>query len=159
MIRLQFVLGRDISSRFVAWYGNGYGGFSHVDAVLSDGTLLGARSDEVGGGDGVRIRSSDPPYEKWKRREVYGLQCSAAEEFTWEAWLRSELGHAYNPGAIWDFVLGRRDLTKRGRWICSELQTKALQKIAKLPTLPVPASQVTPNSLLLMFCAIGARGI
>jgi hypothetical protein len=47
MIRLQFVLGTGLSSQAIAWFSAGH--FSHVDAVLPDNRLLGARSDVVGG--------------------------------------------------------------------------------------------------------------
>jgi len=154
-IRLQFVCAADLSSRLIAWYGNGYGGYSHVDAVLPDGSLLGARSDKVGGKPaGVEIRP--PGYEPVTRRAVVRIPVTSAEAAAWEAWLRSQINEPYDSGAIWGFVLGRADHAQ-GRWICSALQTGALQVIRRLPKLPVPTSQVTPDALLLLAVAIGGE--
>ena len=84
MITLQFVLGADLASRAIAFWGQGYGGFSHVDAVLSDGTLLGARNDVAGDQPaGVRIRPAN--YETWARKERLELACTFTQEATWES--------------------------------------------------------------------------
>ena len=152
-MRLQFVCAANLASRLIAWYGNGYDGFSHVDAILPDGSLLGARADAVGGqSPGVRIRP--PAYERWTRISRVTIPCSAADAFTWQAWLRSQVGEPYDSDAIWGFILGRSDHAK-GHWICSAVQTGALEKVGKMPRLPVPPSQVTPNSLFLLSVAVG----
>lgn len=154
-IRLQFVCGSDIASRLIAWYGNGYGGYSHVDAVLPDGSLLGARSDRVGGQPpGVRIRPAN--YDKWVRRVVLGLSVSSTDAFTWEAWLRSQVGKPYDMPAIWGFLLGRKT-EEKGQWICSALQAGALEAVGAMHRLLVPPSQVTPDALCNIVCALGAR--
>ncbi len=157
MITLQFVLGADLASRAIAFWGQGYGGFSHVDAVLSDGTLLGARNDVAGDQPaGVRIRPAN--YETWARKERLELACTFTQEATWEAWLKSQVGLPYDSGAIWDFVLGRSDLAKPGHWICSALQTGALEKAGLLPTgfqSGIASSQIAPNSLRIAFLALG----
>lgn len=165
MIRLQFVLGADFSSRLIAWYGNGYGGYSHVDAVLPDGSLAGARDDVIdpitpgwtGGAipSGFHIRP--PFYEKWKARDVISLPSTTAQEAAWEAWLRQQVGAPYDTGAIWGFALGRQD-HDAGHWICSAAQTQALEQASLLPHIvSPPTSQITPNSLRLMVLAIGGK--
>lgn len=155
MIKLQFVLGAGLSSRLIAWWGNGYGGYSHVDAGLPDGTWLGARSDAVGGKPpGVQIRPD--AYETWAKRTVVTLNTTAAEAAQWEAFLRRQVGLQYDKTDIIGLITGK-PIGTRGAWICSALQTDALQVIGKLPTLPVPPQQVTPNSLLLMCSAIGGQ--
>jgi hypothetical protein len=54
-IKLRFVRGLDFSSRVIAWFSAGH--LSHVDAVMPDGSLLGARSDVIKGiPTGVQIR-------------------------------------------------------------------------------------------------------
>lgn len=151
---MQFVLGASLSSRLIAWYGQGYGGFSHVDAVLDDGSLLGARSDEPGGTkSGVQRRPAE--YERWIHRQVLTLPGSAARAPTWQDWLLTQVNKPYDMGSIWGFLLGRAEHEK-GHWICSALQTRALQRAALLPALPLHDSQVTPDSLRLMVLAIGA---
>jgi hypothetical protein len=152
-ISLQFVLGAGIGSRLISWWGNGYGGFSHVDALLVTESCLGARSDVVGGqAAGVRIRPAG--YEKWAKRRVATLDVSPAEYALWEGFLMEQLGMPYDKANIFGLITGS-ELVETGHWICSALQTAALQKVNRLPTLPVPPSQITPNALLLMLGAIG----
>lgn len=147
MIRLQFVAGTDLSSRLIAWWGNGWHGYSHVDAVLADGSLLGARSDVIGGVPaGVQIRP--PGYEKWVRTAVVTIQTPKGPE--WEAFLRSQIGRQYDITNIVDLITGESPIENDGRWICSSLQTEALEQIQLLPELPVPPQQVTPDGLYLV---------
>jgi hypothetical protein len=158
-IRLQFVLGAELSSRLIAWYGNGYGGFSHVDAVMPDGSLLGARSDRVKakGAEyepGVQIRL--PGYASWIKKEVYQLEVSPFVAKAWEARGRSLIGSQYDKGAIWGFITGHQDHDK-GHWICSALQVDMLQTAGIFQRIDIPSWQVTPNSLLLALTALGAK--
>lgn len=154
-IKLQFVLGAGLSSRLIAWYGQGYGGYSHVDAVLPDGSLLGARSDAVGGkSPGVQIRPQG--YERWLKRCVVEIDATDAQAAAWEGWLRRQIGRPYDHAAIVGFILGRR-LGDRGHWICSGCQFGALEAAGLLGPGPVPPDEVTPNALLLLVTA-GLRG-
>lgn len=156
VIRLQFVLGAGLSSRLIAWYGQGYGGWSHVDAVLSDGSLLGARSDWIKGiKPGVRIRP--PKYETWIRRAVVEIRSTEAQAIAWEEWLRKQEGCPYDQGAIWAFITGKRQHTA-GRWICSACQFGALEKMHILHPASIPPSQVTPDTLFMLTTSgIGGR--
>ncbi|MDE2104650.1 MAG: hypothetical protein KGL39_45865 [Patescibacteria group bacterium] len=148
MISLQFVLGSSFSSRAIAWFGQGTGGFSHVDAVLPSGELLGARNDAVGGKPpGIWIRPAF--YEHWVSRCVVELPVAAPEAALWEKWLRLMVGSPYDQGAILGFIFGQK-WHEPGHWICSALQTGALKHIGMLHTLPVNESQVTPDTLLMM---------
>jgi hypothetical protein len=149
MIRLSFRLGSDLSSRLIAWYGQGYGGWSHVAAVLPDGTLLDARSDVLGGVPaGVQIRTED--LEPVRRSALVELE--KGDSAAWEAFLRSQIGKPYDEQAILGFILGRKDHTK-GRWICSALQTGALKAAGLLHSIPIPEAQVTPDALYLLVTA------
>jgi len=153
-IRLQFVLGSGLRSRAIAWWGNGYGGLSHCDGILSDGRLLGARSDAVGGQPaGTDIRPAN--YEKWLKRIVVTFDASPLEYASWEASLRAKIGTPYDTAAIWGFITGRSENTA-GQWICSALQINALQHIGRISfPLPMPAHQITPNTLLNIAVAVG----
>lgn len=155
-IRLQFVLGAGVSSRLIAWYGQGYGGYSHVDAVLADDTLLGARSDAVGGQrPGVRVRP--PGYETWRRRTLVELPGSELKFMQWADALERQIACQYDKQAILGFLLGRREHTK-GHWICSALQTHALKHCHLLHRVPIPDSQVTPDNLFTLVTAgLGGR--
>lgn len=154
-LRWQFVLGAGLPSRAIAWWGSGYNGWSHVDAILPDGSCLGARSDVIGGVKaGVQIRP--PAYEKWVRRAVLKLPCTAGEAAEWETYLRSQVGDPYDKADILGLIIGR-PISSAGHWICSALQTDALERVGKLPKLPLTPQQVSPNTLLAMLCAIGAQ--
>jgi hypothetical protein len=158
-IRLQFVAGADLSSRFIAWYGNGYRGFSHVDAVLPGGFLLGARSDAIGGQPpGVRVRPPDygPRWgEKWLRRSVIEFSSTATQAYQWERWLGNQCGKQYDDAAIFGFILGRR-WHKLHCWICSALQCEALVREKFIRSPGVPAAQITPDTLHACCLAAGA---
>lgn len=164
-MRWQFVLADNLAARLIAWYGEGYDGYSHVDAILPDGSLLGARANVITVNThgvprripaGVQIRP--PEYEKWTRRCIVELPCSPTEASLWEGWLQRQAAKdaQYDKDAIIGFLLGRRD-HRKGHWICSALQTGALQEVKKLPLLAVPPSQITPNTLLVLLSGIGAR--
>jgi len=154
-MRWQFVLGADLSSRLVAWYGQGYGGWSHVDAVLSDGSLLGARSDTIKDiAPGVRIRP--PNYEPWTRAMVLTLKATPREDAAWESYLHSQIGHGYDKADIWGFILGK-PLESPGHWICSALQLNALQVIGRLHKLCITPQQCPPNMFSVILSTLGAK--
>ena len=159
MLRWQFVLGADLSSEFIAWYGQGYGGFSHVDAILPDGTLLGARSDTITLKDGTRIdpgvQVRPPLYAKWKRREVLQLPSTDEQARRWEAFLRSQVGMGYDKADIIGFIVGK-PLMQPGHWICSALQLDALEVAQVLPRVALTPQQCPPNMLSAMLQALGA---
>lgn len=155
MISLQFVAAAGWASRLIAWYGNGYHGYSHVDAVLPSGQLLGARSDKTGGQPaGVRIRPQG--YERWLRREILVIQASGAQVHDWLHFLKRQIGHPYNEAGIIDIAIGRKP-AKNGHWFCSQLQTAALEAVGLLPNLGVPPAQITPDTLAVACRAIGGK--
>ena len=152
-MKFQFVLGSGLSSRLIAWYGQGYGGWSHVDAILPDGTCLGARSDAVGGKPpGVQIRPAG--YEKWVRRSVIDLPCPDPQQKIWEDFLRSQINEPYDKADIWGFVLGR-ELQTKGEWICSALQLAGLETSGVLHKLHVTPQQCPPNMLFSILDTLG----
>lgn len=152
VIRCQFVLGLGFPSRLIAWYSAGV--FSHCDAVLSDGSLLGARSDTIGDIDpGVRIRP--PFYEQWGRRITFTLPANDAAEAAWLAFLRAQLGKAYDHTAIWGFATGR-DWRAPDSWFCAELLCAALEQAKVLPVLYTPTNKMTPAGLATVLSAVGA---
>ena len=152
-LRLQFVLGADCSSRLIAWWGTGYDGFSHVDAVLSDGTLAGARSDKVGEQPaGCQIRPAN--YEVWKRRMVMSRPAEPQIAQVWEQFFRDRVGMPYDSGDIIGFIVGH-DKSQAGHWICSAWQADALETLDLLPSLSLPLRQITPNTLAAICSATG----
>ncbi len=152
MIRLQFVLGKGVSSKTIAWFSAGH--FSHVDIVLPDNRLLGARSDAPGGTrSGVQIRP--PFYEKWDERVVMSMETSLAQERSFYDFLMPQVGKPYDSTAIWGFVAGR-DWRSDDAWYCSELGTAAIEVAAICPLLYTPRNKVTPAGLATVMSALGA---
>jgi hypothetical protein len=154
-LRWQFVLGSDLSSKVIAWYGQGYGGWSHVDYLLPDGSCLGARSDVIGAVPaGVQIRP--PGYETWKARRVVTLQVTPEEEAAGEAFLRNQVGDGYDKRDILGLVIGRPLTDGNGYWICSAVQLAMLENVELMPKLSVTPQQCPPNMLVAVLEAIGA---
>lgn len=152
MIRLQFVLGTGISSQAIAWFSAG--SFSHVDAILPSGLLIGARSDAVGGmPPGVQMRPAF--YEKWKRRVVMSLSVTPDKERKFYEFLMAQIGKPYDSTAIWGFAAGR-DWRSADSWICSELQAAALEVAGISPLLYSPVNKITPVALAIVMSALGA---
>jgi uncharacterized protein YycO len=151
-MKLQFVCGDDLTSDAVAWFSAGH--FSHVDTLLDDGRLLGARSDFVGGKPpGVQIRP--PNYSTFTRRTVFTLAATPAQESAYLGFLHEQLGKPYDKSAIWGFIFNR-DWREPDSWICSELQAAALEHAKLTPPLFLAASKITPVSAALVLSVLGA---
>jgi hypothetical protein len=153
-IRIDFLLGPDWQSRFIAWFGQGPNGYSHVACVLEDGRYLDARNDVLGGvPSGIHIRS--PVYEAWVKKRRCTLEVTPAEYQDWEGNLRAKINDPYARSDIGGFFLNRM-LHKSGTYDCSALAINALQHIRKVPfPLPIPAHEITPNAALLIVATAG----
>jgi hypothetical protein len=151
----QFVLGADAASQIIAWWGQGYGGYSHVDFLLPSGECLGARSDVINGiPAGVQIRPAG--YAKWKARRVVTLQCTEEESAAGEAFLRNQIGDKYDKRDILGLLIGRPISSGKGYWICSAVELAMLEFINRMPKFSVTPQQCPPNMLLVILEAIGA---
>lgn len=148
-VRFQFVRSDDCISDAIAWFSAGK--FSHVDIVLDDGTLLGARSS-----GGVLIRAAD--YGKWSRRVAIDVPCTALQKQAVTDYARDQLGKPYDRLAIVGFLLGKswRDTDA---WFCSELAAAAGERGGLWPPLYSPANRITPAAFALMCSAIAGRVI
>lgn len=142
MIRLRFVLGKGRSSRLIAWFSAAH--LSHVDVKLPNGKLLGARSDNVGGGDGVLERPD--PYEEVSAITYYQIPATPQQERAFYAFLGDQLGKPYDHMAIIGFLFGRswRD---EDAWYCSELVAAALESAGVMPHVYLTANKITPVML------------
>lgn len=145
-ITLQFVSADDLGSAAIQWFSAGV--VSHVDAVLDDGALLGARSDDAGGEPpGVRIRPAN--YHDFARvvRVVLPAPAAMVDEFYRS--IRAELGKPYDHEGIIAFVFGR-DWRDPSAWFCSELQGAMLEACGYFANpLATPSNKLTPAGLLL----------
>ena len=150
-IQLQFVCESALSSAAIAWFSQGH--FSHVDAVLADGSLLGARSDSVGGSPpGVRIRPKD--YAKFSTKVVMSVPATPDQAEKFYKFLTAQVGKPYDSKAIWAFVVNR-NWRETDSWICSELQSAAGEAAGITPSLYLAANKITPVGCALAFSAVG----
>jgi hypothetical protein len=147
MITLQFVSEKAISSEMIEWFSQGF--FSHVDVVLPDNTLLGARSD-----GGVAIRQ--PGYARFNKRTVFSLPSTIEQDALFYTFLHAQIGKPYDFECIAAFVAGR-DWHEDDSWICSELAAAACEKAHILPALYVSANKITPDSMAMAMSAAGAQ--
>ena len=121
--------------------------WSHVDAVLPDGRLLGAR---ISGG--VQIR--EPGYEKFAATRRMAIETDLANDIY--ANLYSQIGKPYDWRAIIAFGLGDRDWREEDSWFCSELQIWAVEKAGFFSRqLDIPTDRLSPRDQWLLFCPWG----
>lgn len=146
MIRLRFVTGSDPTSRLIAaWQKDGWA--THVEAVLPDGSLLGAH---LQGGVAIRPKGYD---QATMTRELYVdlfAMPSMVEEFY--AFMHAQVGKPYDVTAIEGLVLGR-DWREDDSWFCSEVVTGGMEKCAYIPRLASTINHVTPRDNLLIVSA------
>lgn len=155
MITLQFVRQADLASSAIAWFTQGE--FSHVDAVMPDGSLLGSRNDSVGGQPrGVHIRP--PDYADFAFKVRFNIWAYKPQEDKFYEFLNRQLGKPYDTTAIWGFVTGR-NWREKDSWICSELQAAALEAAGLVPPLYLATNKISPTALALTVSAIGAARV
>lgn len=152
-IRVQFVRGKAFSSKLI-----GYGGrkFSHVDIMLPDGRLLGARSDVVGEAprEGVYIRPQD--YEKWELRMLVEVPCTPEQQAAFYNAALSQLGKEYDKWAILGFIFGR-NWREDDKWICSELLMFCAETAKLVPSLWIAANQINPAMAAISMVSISSK--
>ncbi len=139
-VAVQFSTEDDLGAEAIRIFSRGWP--SHVDAVLPDGALLGARLD------GVRIRQ--PGYAAFARVERIELAVTPQEHDAFHAFLSDQLGKPYDKLAIAAFP-AERDWRENDAWFCSELIAAALERCGFFPKpLANPANEITPRDLLLL---------
>ena len=147
MIRLQFSAMADPASEAIKIFERGWP--SHVDAVMDDGSLLGARHDAVGGAPpGVQRRPQG--YVAFSRTLVVSLPVASPQmDGAWRDFLLAQIGKPYDTLAIAAFAVDR-DWHNPSAWFCSELQAAALEACGWFPkSLANAANEITPRDLLL----------
>jgi hypothetical protein len=134
-----------------------HGAFSHVDAVLLNGDLLGARSDQLGSiPAGVQIRR--PGYAEFSALRHVVVPTTPECEQAFYDFLQTQIGKPYDHSAILGFALDR-DWRQSDSWFCSELIAAALEKAGYFSfCLAAPANKITPADLLLALSATANVG-
>jgi len=152
MITLQFVQGNDWQGQLIEWFSHG-ADYCHVDTVMPDGKLLGARSDNVGGAEpGVQLR--DPSYVGEAKTLRVDLSVTADQMAKYFSFLSAQLGKPYDMEGILAFISGR-DWHQTDSWFCSELVAAGLEACGFFQwPLATSSNKVTPPDLLL---AISSR--
>lgn len=112
---------------------------SHAEALMPEGTLLGAHVD-----GGVRNRPRD--YDKGQFKQELYVSIPVAQQIAdaFHAFLRSQLGKPYDVEAIAAFV-ARRDWQDPSAWFCSELQAARSPPAAGSPRRSQPSSTTSPR--------------
>lgn len=150
-ITLQFCSFNSLIGQAIEWFTQGTVG--HVDAVLPDGSLLGAQyQDDLGGQpSGVQIRSAG--YGDLQGPLRVSLAATDAQADTFWSFLTAQLGKPYDITAILAFVRGR-NWRRADAWFCSELIAAGLEHTGIFPApLAAPANKITPAGLLLVCSA------
>lgn len=153
MITLQFARGQGIGGKLIEWFDHGR--YAHVDIVMEDGTLLGARNDsmeslgvQIPAGVRIRPRSYLDGIEKL---QVWIPAPRPVSEKFYQFAL-AQVGKEYDSTAIAGFVAGR-DWSQADAWFCSELVAAALMESGYIHKLAAPANKIAPDDLLLVVSA------
>jgi hypothetical protein len=149
-IVLQFVEGSGLGAALIKYYDHGI--YSHVDSVLPDGTLLGARDDVIDGiPSGVQIRPASYVAGEIVLRVT--IPCTDAQQDAFYAFVRVQLRKPYDETSIAAFALGR-DWRADDSWFCSELCAAAVEASGFVQPLSAAANKVAPDDLLLVISAL-----
>lgn len=115
-----------------------FSNFSHVDAVLPDGRLLGATFKK-----GVHVHHTK--YSSIKRFKINfdnDIQVEAFYEF-----LRQQIGKKYDVLSLFGFILRNRKWHEEEKWFCSELIAAAAE-YAGVQLVRYQTNRVTPMDIL-----------
>ena len=154
-LTLQFCSFDSVFGRIIPWFTQSDVG--HVDAVLPDGSLLGAQHEDGLGGQpaGVRIRPASYIAENKGRNVIrVTVDASRKQRAAFYDFLEEQIGKPYDVTAIEAFAVGR-DWHDPGAWYCSELAAAATEAAELVKPLAAPVNRITPGGLLLVWSAIG----
>jgi hypothetical protein len=142
-VRLRFVHCEDVVG--LAILAQTGGRFSHVEAVMPDGTYLGAHAD-----GGVQARPSDYDKGQWARQLMVDLPSTTEMDAKFEHYLRAVIDEPYAFSSIFGFVT-HLDFATHHHVICSALQALALRGSEWFATpLSMPAHMISPRDLQLI---------
>lgn len=144
MIRIRFVGGNDIVAAGIRAASYGHWA-THAEAVLPDGSLLGAHYD-----GGVLIRPAGYDKGQYRCDQIVTIPVDDATTQVFHAWLHSQLGKPYDIEAIAAFVLDR-NWQRPDAWFCSELMAAGLVACRWFVSpLATEFNKITPRDLLLV---------
>jgi hypothetical protein len=123
-----------------------YGFWStHCEAVMPDGTYLGAISD------GVKARNPGYDKDNFSQEIFLEVRSTPYQEEIFYAFIESQIGKPYDLWAILAYFWPSRDWQSFDSWFCSELLGTGLAECGILPKeMAVKFSRVTVRDLLLL---------
>lgn len=145
-ITFQFSCQDDLGSEAIRIFEHGE--YSHVDMVLDDGSLLGARDDVMMGiAPGVQVRPS--AYVNFSAVKVVKIPCTDDEKTKFYSLAFSQVGKPYDESAILAFVAGR-NWRSEDSWFCSELGLWCLEGSFLPYKAALTENKATPGDLFLV---------
>jgi len=143
VIILRFVYVEGFWQKLIRFDSDEPDGYSHVEAVTTDGKYLGAHTE------GVEARPMDWDAGKFAKEQFMLLPATDAQTAKWQHYLRAVIGEPYDFGAIAAFV-SHFDMRQKHHVICSALQTLALRWCEYFPrNLEIPAHRISVRDLRL----------
>ena len=126
---------------------------SHVEAVMSDGTIIAALI-----GEGVVRKPND--YDRSSTSQIFvDVAMSEFALHAWEKYLVSRLGRPYDLVSLFGMAI-HIDRRRRGAFFCSMIQTLALRVCGTFEhPLSEKAHEIMPRDLLLILSAHPAATI
>jgi hypothetical protein len=152
-IVMQFVGNHtSLGSKVIEWFS--HSDYSHVDSVLPDGRLLGARSDKIMGiAPGVQIRPSIYVELEHDLITRVNIPCTDQQEKLYYEFVKSQIGKPYDKTAIFAFIVDR-DWTEPDSWFCSELNSAATMHCGLFKHLACPRNKIDPGDLIFLISSI-----
>ena len=150
MITLQLSHMHGIASDMIAEFTHGWP--SHVDTVMSDGRLLGARSDVWSPVPaGVQLRPD--PYAPFSKTDRLVIPCTLAQEGDYYNFLMAQIGKPYDKEAIIGLVIGR-NWRNPDMWFCSELVAAGLETAKIIRPIAHGIEFISPRDIWIIGSAI-----
>jgi uncharacterized protein YycO len=152
-IVMQFVGNNtSIGSKLIEWFS--HSPYSHVDTVMPNGTLLGARSDKIMGvPPGVQIRPASYVLAEHDLITRVVIPCTDAQQKKYYQFVTSQIGKPYDKTAIFAFVVNR-DWTEDDAWFCSELNSAGTMACGLFKHLSQPHNKIDPGDLFFLISSI-----
>lgn len=156
MIRIRFVTGSDLISRFIRTQGGIAMPFtpSHVEALSQDGDYyIGAHID-----GGIMARPVGYDADKLltlpdgtKSERFVSLPCAPNDQAAFYVFVNSKIGSPYDWKSIISFAMPDINIHDFAHVICSAFMVAALRNCGYFPwPLTVPFHHISPRDLLLI---------
>lgn len=153
-IVVQGSLEKALASEALAYFSmGGTHGISHMDSVMDDGTLFGARDDHVGGKP-PGLEKRPPGYATFIRRVVAHIPGTILQQQGYWAFLDSQEHKPYDEMDIWRFA-ENKDANPNGQWFCNAVVITALQSVDLLRSpLYLAPQKLTPVAAMVLITSI-----